>query len=55
MSLLTAESAAVITTALRMCGAAGMPRPLKICTKGLPLLPISSHGNRLISTPRVST
>lgn len=55
MSLLIADSAAVMTTALRMWGAAGMPSPLKICTNGLPLVPISFHGNRLIRTPRVST
>src|SRR6478609_6589593 len=39
MSLLMADNAAVMTTALRMCGAAGMPRLLKIWTNGLPLLP----------------
>ncbi|MNI96945.1 hypothetical protein D3C73_1555010 [compost metagenome] len=55
MSLLIAESAAVMTTALRIFGAAGMPNPSKICTNGLPLLPISFHGKMLISTPKVST
>ncbi|MNT89870.1 hypothetical protein D3C72_2306770 [compost metagenome] len=44
ISLLMAEIAAEITTRLRMLAADSMPRPLKICTKGLPWLPIRGQG-----------
>jgi len=40
MSLLIADTAAEITTILRMVAADLMPRLSKICTKGLPWLPI---------------
>ncbi len=55
MSLLIAEIAAVITTTLRIAAADSIPRPSKICTKGLPLLPICCQGKIAISTNRVST
>ncbi|MNF07752.1 hypothetical protein D3C80_2079980 [compost metagenome] len=55
MSLLMAEMAAEITTTFSTAAAEPMPRLLKICTNGLPWLPICGHGYRHISTNRVST
>ncbi|MNV79007.1 hypothetical protein D3C71_1725370 [compost metagenome] len=55
MSLLIAEIAAEITTTLSTAAAEPIPRLLKICTNGLPSLPICGHGYRHISTNRVST
>ncbi|BCD83674.1 hypothetical protein PSm6_00810 [Pseudomonas solani] len=55
MSLLMAEMAAEITTRLRMLAAESMPSPLKICTKGLPSLPMRDQGQMAMSTSRVST
>ncbi|MNJ70337.1 hypothetical protein D3C77_667870 [compost metagenome] len=55
MSLLMADTAADITTILRMVAADLMPNPSKICTNGLPWLPICVHGKIDISTNRVST
>ena len=55
MSLLIADTAAEITTMLRMVAAEPMPRLSKICTNGLPLLPIWVHGKMDISTNSVST
>ncbi|MCY1179624.1 hypothetical protein D9M73_200330 [compost metagenome] len=55
MSLLMAEIAAEITTILRMVAAELIPRLSKICTNGLPWLPICCHGKIDISTSIVRT
>ncbi|MCY1246978.1 hypothetical protein D9M72_602590 [compost metagenome] len=44
ISLLIADTAAEITTMFSKVAAEPMPRPLNICTKGLPSLPIRVHG-----------
>ncbi|MNJ82512.1 hypothetical protein D3C77_819680 [compost metagenome] len=44
MSLLIAEIAAEITTMFNSVAAEPIPRPLKICTNGLPSLPILLQG-----------
>ena len=46
---------ALITMMLRMVAAAGIPRPSKISTNGLPCSPKLFHGKIAISTARVQT
>ena len=55
ISLLIAEMLALITMMLRMVAAAGIPRPSKISTNGLPCSPKLFHGKIAISTARVQT
>ena len=55
MSLLIADSAAVITTMFSTVAAGPMPRPWKICTKGLPSVPMLCHGLIAMITASVST
>ncbi|MNY67374.1 hypothetical protein D3C86_2049500 [compost metagenome] len=54
-SLLMAEIAAEMTTILRIAAAEPMPRLSKICTKGLPWVPICGQGKIAIRTNKVST
>ncbi|SLH59209.1 Uncharacterised protein [Mycobacteroides abscessus subsp. abscessus] len=55
MSLLIAESAAVITTMLSTVAAGPIPRAWKICTNGLPSEPMLCQGLIAMITARVST